>query len=262
MIQSARYWQRLFKDRIKRLLKRIRGINLMNEKALFNISYGLYVLGIQAENYFGGCVIDAVAQVSGGQPPVIILGSMNNNLTNRLIKDKGEFTLSILPENVHPFVIANFGFQSAKDVDKWANTPHTVKDGLPILDGAAAYLRCRTTEAKELATHTAFFCEVTDAWQGENSAKPLIYGDYQREMKSAAIGALKAWKDTGKTPGTNISGDPPPSAAPGSATAAAEKYQCRICGYICEGSVPFEDLPNDWVCPLCGVGKESFEIAG
>ena len=176
----------------------------MDAKALRSISYGLYIVGIQAENHFGGCVIDVVAQVSSGQQPIIILGSMNNNLTNRLIKDKGEFTLSILPENVHPFVIANFGFQSAKVVDKWANVPHTVKDGLPVLDGAAAYLRCRTTEAKELATHTAFFCDVTDAWQGENSAKPLIYGDYQREMKSAAMEALKTWKETGKTPGTNI----------------------------------------------------------
>jgi flavin reductase (DIM6/NTAB) family NADH-FMN oxidoreductase RutF len=176
----------------------------MDAKALHSMSYGLYIVGIQTESHFGGYVIDVVAQISSGQPPVIILGSMYNNLTNRLIKENGEFTLSILPENVHPFVIANFGFQSAKVVDKWANVPHTVKDGLPVLDGAAAYLRCRTTEAKELATHTAFFCDVTDAWQGENSAKPLIYGDYQREMKSAAMEALKTWKETGKTPGTNI----------------------------------------------------------
>ena len=234
----------------------------MDEKALFKISYGLYVLGVQAENHFGGCVVDAVAQVSGGQAPVIILGSMNNNLTNRLIKDRGEFTLSILPENVHPFVIANFGFQSAKDVDKWANVPHTVKDGLPALDGAAAYFRCKTVEAKELATHTAFFCEVIDAWQGENSAKSLIYGEYQREMKPAAVEAFKNYRETGKTPGTNILGEQPPSAAPGAAPASGAKYRCRICGYVYESDIPFEDLPEDWVCPLCGVGKDSFETAG
>jgi len=234
----------------------------MDEKALYRISYGLYVVGIQAENHFGGCVVDAVAQVSGGKAPVIILGSMNNNLTNRLIKEKGEFTLSVLPENVNPFVVANFGFQSAKDVDKWANVPHTVKDGLPVLDGAVAYFRCRTVDAKELATHTAFFCEVTDAWQGENSAKPLIYGDYQREMKSAAVEAFNTFKKTGKTPGTNVSDKQTPSAAPGAASKTGAKYECRICGYVYEDEVPFEDLPADWVCPLCGVGKDSFEIAG
>ena len=233
----------------------------MDEKTLFKISYGLYVIGIKAENRFGGCVVDAVAQVSGGQAPVIILGSMNNNLTNRLIKDKGEFTISILPENVHPFVIANFGFQSAKDVDKWANVPHTVKDGLPVLDGAVAYFRCKTTEAKELATHTAFFCEVIDAWQGENPAKPLIYGDYQRVMKSAAMEAFKKHKETGKAPEIDITGEAP-SAAPGASSAAGAKYKCRICGYAYEGDIPFEDLPGDWKCPLCGVGKDFFETAG
>jgi flavin reductase (DIM6/NTAB) family NADH-FMN oxidoreductase RutF/rubredoxin len=233
----------------------------MDEKALFKISYGLYVLGIGAENHFGGCVVDAVAQVSGGQSPVIILGSMNNNLTNQLIKDSGDFTLSVLPENIHPFVIANFGFQSAKDVDKWANVPHTVKNGLPVLDGAVAYFRCRTTEAKELATHTAFFCEVTDAWQGENSAKPLIYGDYQREMKSAAVEAFKTFRETGKAPGTGISGGQT-TGAPGAASPSGAKFQCRICGYAYEGDIPFEDLPDGWKCPLCGVGKDSFETAG
>jgi flavin reductase (DIM6/NTAB) family NADH-FMN oxidoreductase RutF/rubredoxin len=232
----------------------------MDEKALFKISYGLYILGIQAENHFGGCVVDAVAQVSGGKTPVIILGSMNNNLTNRLIKEKGEFTLSVLPENVHPFVIANFGFQSSKDVDKWLNVPHTIKDGLPVLDGAAAYLRCRTADAKELATHTAFFCEVIDGWQGDNSAKPLIYGDYQRDMKPAAVEAFKIYKDTGKTPGTNIIDEQAESATSDAAPAAGAKYRCRICGHIHEGDIPFEDLPDDWTCPLCGVGKDSFEL--
>ena len=234
----------------------------MDKKALHRISYGLYVIGIKAENHFGGCVIDAVAQVSGGQPPVIILGSMNNNLTNRLIKSKGEFTLSVLPENIHPFVVANFGFQSAKDADKWANVRHTIKDGLPVLDGAAAYLRCKTAEAKELATHTAFFCEATDAWQGENSAKPLVYGDYQREMKSAAMEAFKTFRETGKAPGSNIAGELQPSAAPGDTPSAGAKYQCRICGYVHEGDPPFEELPDGWVCPLCGVGKDSFDLAG
>ena len=234
----------------------------MDEKALFKISYGLYVLGIQAGNRFGGCVVDAVAQVSGGQPPVIIIGSMNNNLTNKLIKDKREFTLSVLAENVHPFVIANFGFQSAKDVDKWANVPHMVKDGLPVVDGAVAYFRYKMTEAKELATHTAFFCEVTDAWHGENSAKPLIYSDYQRDMKSSAVEAFKTFRETGKTPINVISCEQPTSAAVGAAPTTGAKYQCRICGYAYEGDIPFEDLPDDWVCPLCGVGKDSFEKEG
>jgi flavin reductase (DIM6/NTAB) family NADH-FMN oxidoreductase RutF len=167
----------------------------MDQSALFKLSYGLYVVGIKAEQWFGGCIIDAVAQVSLGNPPVIIVGSMNNNLTNKLLKAGGEFTISVLPENVDPFVVANFGFQSAKTVDKWANVPHTVKDGLPVLDGAVSYIRCKPGESKELETHTAIFSEALDAWMGTNPAKPLIYGDYQRGMKTAAAEAFRKFRE-------------------------------------------------------------------
>jgi flavin reductase (DIM6/NTAB) family NADH-FMN oxidoreductase RutF/rubredoxin len=215
----------------------------MDNTALYKLSYGLYVVGVKTPKWLGGCIVDSVAQVAVGDAPVILLAAMKNNLTTERIKAEKEFTLSVLPENVDPFVIANFGFQSARDADKWANVPHTVKDGLPILDNAVSYLRCRVTEAKELATHTAFFCELVDAWNGQNQAKPLIYGDYQRNMKNAASDAFKKFKENGKTPETA------PKAA----------WRCKICGYEYDGAVPFEDLPADWKCPLCGVGKEDFE---
>ena len=231
----------------------------MDETALYKISYGLYVTGVESESGFGGCIVDAVAQVSGGKNPIVILGSMNNTNTNKLIKARGEFTLSILPENINAFIIANFGFQSSRDVDKWANVGHTVKDGLPILDGAVAYLRCKVVEEKELATHTAFFCETVDAWHGTNQAKPLIYGDYQRSMKPAAIEAFKAYKETGALPAGNTIDAM--SAAPSvPAPAAKAKWRCRLCGYVYEGDVPFEELPGDWKCPLCGAGKDAFEL--
>ncbi|MDR1728099.1 MAG: flavin reductase [Acidobacteriota bacterium] len=235
----------------------------MDETALYKISYGLYVVGVKAEGRFGGCVVDAVAQVSSGKPPMVILGSMNNNQTNRRIKEGCEFTLSVLPEDVHPFVIANFGFQSAQDADKWANVRHTVSDGLPVLDDAVAYLRCKVAEAKELATHTVFFCEVADAWKGANAAKPVVYGDYQATMKPAAVAAFKAYKDTGAVPETNLSRTDKAVAATAAPSQAGEakkpKWQCRVCGYVYEGDVPFEELPDDWRCPLCGMGKDSFD---
>ena len=237
----------------------------MDATALYKISYGLYVVGVAAENRFGGCVVDAVAQVSSGNPPTIILGSMNNNQTNRHIKAKGAFTLSILPENINPFVIANFGFQSAKDADKWANVRHTVKDGLPILDNAISYIRCKVIDAKVLDTHTVFFGEVTDAWKGTNQSQPLIYGDYQSSMKSATVEAFKAYKDNGIIPDGNILNTSPSAASAAAPTTTADartKWQCRICGHVYEGEVPFEQLPDDWQCPLCGVGKDAFDKIG
>ena len=97
---------------------------------------------------------------------------------------------------------------------------------------------------KELATHSVFLCEVVYAEKTANAAKPLIYGDYQTGMKTAASEAFAKFKETGKRP------------AP-----AKTQWRCPMCGYVYDGETPFEDLPAEWVCPLCGVGKSLFEKA-
>lgn len=171
----------------------------MDNKALYKISYGLYVVGTKIDDKYAGCVVDAFIQSTSAPVPTVILCSIQKNQTNDAIKQTGEFTVSILSENVDPFVIGNFGFQSGRDADKWSNVPHKIADGLPVLESAVAYLRCKVTDKKELSTHTAFFCEVTDAWQGEG--EPLIYGDYQKDMKSKTMEAFKAFRETGKVPG-------------------------------------------------------------
>jgi flavin reductase (DIM6/NTAB) family NADH-FMN oxidoreductase RutF len=167
----------------------------MDNTALYKLSYGLYVVGVKTSDGYGGCVVDAVAQVSAGGQPIIALGSMKNNYTNERIKAEKEFTLSVLAGDVDPFVFANFGFQSARNAEKWANVPHTVKDGLPVLDDAVSYVHLRLNELKELATHTLFLCDVIDAWNGENEGRPLIYGDYQREMKDVTMVAFQKFKE-------------------------------------------------------------------
>jgi rubredoxin len=106
-----------------------------------------------------------------------------------------------------------------------------------------SYLRGKVADTKELETHTAFFCNIVDAWLGTNPAKPLIYGDYQHTMKSAASEAFNKFKETGKPP----------------VTGGAAKWECTICGYIYDEDVPFEKLPADWKCPVCGAGKAAFK---
>jgi len=212
----------------------------MDQKALWNISYGLYVVGTKFDGKFAGCIVDAFIQSTSSPVPTVILCSIQQNHTNAAIKQTGEFTVSILGTDVDPFVIGNFGFQSCRNEDKWANVPHQVKDGLPVLDKAVAYLRCKVTDAKELSTHTAFFCEVTDAWLGEGD--PLIYGNYQKEMKTRTMEAFKAFKETGTVP----------------SDVKKEKWVCKICGYVYEGDIPFEQLPEDWLCPICKHPKSDF----
>lgn len=170
----------------------------MDTKALYKISYGLYVVGTKLDDKYAGCVVDAFIQSTSSPVPTVILCSIKANQTNAAIKQTGEFTVSVLGTDVNPFVIGNFGFQSGRDADKWSNVPHQIVDGLPVLENVVAYMRCKVTEAKELSTHTAFFCEVTDARLGEG--EPIIYGNYQKDMKAKTMEIFKAYKDTGKLP--------------------------------------------------------------
>lgn len=210
----------------------------MDTAALFNISYGLYVVGSKLDGKYAGSIVDAFIQSTSTPVPTVILCSIQTNQTNAAIKQTGEFMVSVLGKNVDPFVIGNFGFQSGRDVDKWANVPHEDVDGLPVLENAVAYIRCKVIEYKELITHTVFFCEVVDALMGEG--EPLIYGEYQKDMKAKTLEAFKEYKKTGKAP------EPP------------AKWVCTICGYVYTGATPFEQLPDDWKCPKCGSPKSAF----
>jgi len=171
----------------------------MNTKALHKISYGLYVVGTKLDGKNAGCIVDAFIQSTSSPVPTVILCSIKANQTNTAIKQAGEFTVSVLGTDVAPFIVGNFGFQSGRDANKWANIAHKIADGLPILEKAVAYLRCKVTDSKELSTHTAFFCEVTDAWLGDG--EPLLYDNYKKDMKSKTMEAFKSFKETGAISG-------------------------------------------------------------
>jgi len=230
----------------------------MDSTALFKISYGLYVVGTKIDGKYAGCVVDAFIQSTSSPVPTVILCSIQANQTNAAIKQMGEFTISVLGTDTDPFIVGNFGFQSGRNADKWANVPHKTVDGLPVLEKAVSYLRCRVTEQKELSTHTAFFCEVTDAWLGEGD--PLIFGDYQKTMKAKTLAAFNAFKESGKVPEPAVStASPVMPSAPAITAEKEEKWVCSVCGYIYDGETPFEQLPDSWTCPLCGQPKSVFE---
>jgi flavin reductase (DIM6/NTAB) family NADH-FMN oxidoreductase RutF len=169
----------------------------MDNKALFKFSYGLFVTGVETPDGFGGSVVDAVSQISHGDPIRVAFGSMNKNYTTEAIRRTGEFTLSVLGQDVDPFVIGNFGFQSARDPDvhKWDNVKHTVNDGLPVLDGALSYVRLRVEQAIGYDTHTLFLAAVRDAWLGGSDAEPLLYAEYLSGYKDKVFAAFAEWKN-------------------------------------------------------------------
>ncbi|MDR1209881.1 MAG: flavin reductase [Clostridiales bacterium] len=213
----------------------------MDITAFFELSYGLYVAGVaDSSGRLGGCVVDALAQATSDDPPMLTLSVMKGSATNAALKATGRVAVSVLPDNVDPFVVANFGFQSSRDADKWPNVPHSVTDGLPSLDAAVSVITADVAGRLDLSDHTLYLLRASDARKTGNPAKPLLYADYRARMKSAAYEAFERFKNGAAQP--------------------ARKWRCQICGYVYDGGVPFEDLSEDWTCPLCGVPKSMFEL--
>ena len=232
----------------------------MDKTALFKLSYGLYVIGVKNENSkFGGCIVDALGQISSGTPARISVSCMKNNNTPAMIQKNGEFTVSVLGENVNPFVVSCFGFQSSKDVDKWQYINHKVVDGLPVIDDSIAYLRCKVESVNEYDTHILFIATVEDAWNGIDAA-PQLYAEYHTKLKSRAAAAFSEFKATGKAPVFNSQpSEENEDIKDKAASSNSDKWVCPLCGYIYDGETPFEELSDDWVCPLCGAPKNLFE---
>lgn len=220
----------------------------MEEEALYALSNGLYVLGAKDKDRYVGSLVDAVSQVAIG-PNMIILSCMNNSYTKQTIERSGVFSISVLPKTTEPFVIANFGFQSSRDVNKWDNVVKAIKDDLPYLQMAMAKIRAHVVKKEVFPNNTLFIAEVEDAFELKKGEEPLTYHDYRNGFKEKVIMAYQASKNEEHKEEVTVKTETHES-----------KWVCTVCGYVYDGEIPFEELPADWVCPLCGVGKELFEL--
>ena len=213
----------------------------MNLDALYQLTHGLYVLGAAADKRFVGSVVDAVMQVANS-PVAIALSCANNSYTKSCIDKTKEFSLSVLCKNVNPFVVANFGYQSSREVDKWSRVDYFVKDGLPYLRDNLATFHCRIMHSYTMESNTLYIAEVLAA-EETRADIPLTYLDYRSYFKRLVLESFDTY--TQKQKGTTM-------------TDTKKKWVCTVCGYVYDGDIPFENLPDDYVCPLCGVGKEFF----
>lgn len=187
------------------------------------ITQGMYVLTTKN----GGCIVDAVSQVSGGNNPLISVAVMKRNYTNELLKANDKFAISILGNNVNPEIIKTFGFNSSRDINKFENTETTKIEDIEIINDSLGYMICEIVDKIENDTHTLFIGKIVEADVFEEK-EPMSYGYYQEHKDEL----LKVTTEKGKT-----------------------AWVCTVCGYVYYG----EELPEDFKCPLCGVGKELFK---
>lgn len=225
----------------------------MNPKALFKLGYGLYIVTSRKGDKLNGQIANTVFQITS-EPPTIAISINKNNLTWEYIKDSKVFAVSVLCQDTPLSFIGQFGFKSGRDVDKLSGIRYKKgQTGAPVvLDNATAYLEARVTREMDVGTHTIFVGDIVD---GEVvNEKPSMSYDYYHQVKRGT---------TPKTAPSYI------EEKKGEAPAMAS-YRCLVCGWVYNPDIgdpdsgiapgtPFEKIPDDWKCPVCGAAKTNFE---
>ena len=197
----------------------------MDTKALFKIGYGLYVLTAQDEKD-NGCIINTVMQVTSN-PLQVAIALNKKNYTNEMIQKTRKFNLSILSEKADFSIYEHFGYKSGRDTDKFAtfcDVKRSPNGLLYITKGTNAYLSAYVQNEIDLGTHSLFIGQLV-ASENLNDDKSATYDYYQNSVKPKPENTVK------------------------------KGWRCKICGYIYEG----ENLPADYICPICKHGAVDFE---
>ncbi len=198
----------------------------MDMSVMFKIGYGLYVLTAKDDAKDNGCIINTVMQVTSN-PLQVAIAVNKKNYTNEMIQKTRKFNLSILSEKADFEIYKHFGYQSGREVDKFASFTEAKRSPngvLYITKGTNAYISAYVQQEVDLGTHSLFIAQLV-ASESLSDDKSATYDYYQNFVK------------------------PKPE------NVAKKGWRCKICGYIYEG----ENLPADYICPICKHGAIDFE---
>lgn len=201
----------------------------MDKKAMYALTYGLFVLTASENGRDSGCIINTAGQVTSA-PNRISIAVNKCNHTHDMIMNTHKFTVSVLSEKADFALFQRFGFQSGRDVDKFEGFDaweRGYNDVPYVTRGTNAFISAWVEQTIDLGTHTLFIAQVTDmeTLTGEASC---TYGYYQSNIK--------------------------PKPAASRAEQGKSTWVCSVCGYIYEG----EELPEGFICPLCKHPADDF----
>ena len=190
----------------------------MDRKAMYKLTYGLFILTAREGEKDNGCIVNTVTQVTT-EPNRITVAVNKKNYTHDMIKRTGVFNVSILTEHSKFDTFKHWGFQSGAKVNKLQEISYQrAENGIVYMtDTCNAYISAKVISATDLGTHTLFLADVTDA-HALSDDESVTYSYYQKNIKTAP-----------KTEGVK------------------KGFVCTVCGYIYEG----DTLPEDFICPLC-----------
>lgn len=203
----------------------------MDKKAMYKLSYGLFVLTTKLGEKDNGCITNTAIQVTT-EPNQIAFAVNKANYTHDMLLESKVFNISILSEEATFDVFKRFGFQSGRDVDKYADYDQykVASNGITyITEGCNAFISGTVSSTVDLGTHTLFICAVTDM-EVLSDAVSATYDYYQKNIK------------------------PKPEAV-GTTPKGETIWRCTICGYEYVG----EELPDDFICPWCKHPASDFE---
>lgn len=203
----------------------------MDKKAMYKLSYGLFVLTARDGEKDNGCIINTAIQAAS-EPNQLSICVNKANYTHDMIERTGKFTVSVLSEQADFELFKHFGFQSGRDVDKFTNFTGCARgaDGLYyITEGTNAYISVTVDKTVDLGSHTMFIGEITDmAVLSDTPSTTYEYYQNHIKPKPQAVGKT----DEGQT-----------------------VWRCRICGYEYVGV----EIPDDFICPICKHPASDFE---
>ncbi len=203
----------------------------MDPKAMYAVSYGLYILTTRASEQDNGCVTNTVGQVTS-DPNRVTVAVNKANHTCGMIQESGVFTASVISQDASFDLFKRFGFQSGRDTDKFAGFDHVRRVGngtLAVTEGTNAFISARVEQALDLGSHILFVAAVTDM-NVLTKSPSATYAYYQEHIKPRPRPADTA--QSGKT-----------------------VWRCTVCGYEFVG----EELPEGFICPICKHPASDFE---
>ncbi len=203
----------------------------MDKKATYKFSYGLFVLTVRLNAKQTGCIINTAIQAAS-EPNQVSICVNKANLTHDMLMATKSFTVSVISQDADFSLFTRFGFQSGKDADKFAGFRDMAEgsNGIyHITKGTNAYFDVKVDQTVDLGSHTMFIGTVTDM-RVLSDAESATYAYYMENIKPKP-------EAVGKTEGGKTI------------------WRCRVCGFEYVG----EEIPDDYICPLCKHPASDFD---
>ncbi len=236
----------------------------MQIEAFFKLSYGLYIVCAKSGNKLNGYIANTVFQVTA-EPAQLAISCSKDNYTAQMIDDSGAFSVSVLNQDASQNMISTMGYKSGAEIDKFENLNFIEgQNGIPIVtDDCTSWFECKVVQKVDVGTHLIFIGEVLDCKVIDADKVPLTYAYYREVKNGVAPKNAPTYVDKSKLSSSDKVNENK------SVDSIYQKWECTVCGQIYDplegdpdgGIAPgtaFEDIPDDWVCPTCGVSKSDF----